>query len=86
MPDGEDHDLLAIEVVQGNVGSLPELHHPLGELRQHILYRPADLGMLAQLLDTAPDRLHRSLSGFTAFGCEEGMETNHIRQRGLGPD
>lgn len=86
MPNSQEDDLFAIEVVQRNVGTLPKLHHPLPELRQHILDRPADLGMPAQLLDAAPDRLHRTLRGLTAFGREEGMETSHIRQRGLGPD
>jgi hypothetical protein len=86
MSDGQDHDLVAIEVVQGNVGTLPELHHPLPKLRQHVFNRPADLGMPAQLLDAAPDCLHRTLRSLTAFGCEEGMETSHIRQRGFGPD
>lgn len=86
MPYGQDHDQVAIEVVHRNVGTLPELHDPLAELRQHVFDRPTNLGMPTQLLNAAPDRLHRTLCGFTAFGCEEGMETSHIRQRGLGPD
>lgn len=86
MPNGQDHDLFTIEVVQRNVGTLPELHHPLPELRQHVCDRPANLGMPAQLLDTAPDRLRRTLRSLTALRCEEGMETSHIRQRGFGPD
>ena len=86
MPNSQDDDLFAIKVVQRNVGTLTELHHPLAELRKYVFDRVADLGMPAQLLDATPDRLRRMLRGFTAFGCEEGMETSHIRQRGLGPD
>ena len=85
VPNSQDYDLFAIEVVQGNVGTLPELHYPLPELREHIFNWPADLGMPAQLLDAAPDRFNRTLRSLTAFGCEKSMETSHIRQRGLGP-
>ena len=69
-----------------SVGTLPELHHALPELRRHVLNQSADLGIAAQFPNAAPDCLYRTLRGFTAFRCEEGMETSYIGQRGPGPD
>ena len=81
MPNGEDHDLLPIEVVQGDVSALPKLHQPFTKLRQHVFHGSADLGMPSQLLNAAPDRLHRTLRGVPAPGDEKSVQTSHIRQR-----
>jgi hypothetical protein len=83
---GQDHYLLAIEVVKSNISTLPELHHPLTKLWQHVFDRPADLGMFAKRLDAAPDRLHRTPGSIRAFWCQEGMETGYIQQSRVRPD
>ena len=86
MPYGQNDDLLPIEVIQSDIRALPKLHHPFTKLRQHVFHGSADLGMPAQLLNAAPDRLHRALSGISAFNRQKSVQTSYIRQRRGRPD
>ncbi len=86
MPYGQDHYLLAIEVIESDISTLPELHHPLPKLWQQVFNRPANLGMFAKRFDAAPDRSHRTPGCIRAFWCQEGIKVGYIQQSRLRPD
>ena len=86
MSNGQDYYLPAVKVVKRNVSALPELHHPLTKLWQHVFDRTTDLGMFAKLFNTAPDQFDRTLGGVSTLRCKKGMQTSYIEQGRLRPD
>jgi hypothetical protein len=43
--DSQDDDLLAIVVIESDIGSLTKIDNPLTELGKHFFDRPTDLWM-----------------------------------------
>lgn len=83
--DGQDHDLFGVVVIQRDIGSVPELNHPLAEFRWQLFDRTADPGMLGQLLYPLPDRLDRALGRLPALRSQKVVESRHIQQGWLRP-
>jgi hypothetical protein len=46
--DSQDNDLLAIVVIESDVGSLTKIDNPLTELGKHLFDRSADLWMFSE--------------------------------------
>src|SRR6185437_6681517 len=57
MTDCQQHDLLAVISIQHNVGSLPEFHDPLTELRWKLIDRTTNLRIPTEQLQASADRL-----------------------------
>ena len=85
MPDRQYYDLIPIVMIQGNVGSMSELNHPLAEFWRHFFEWAANLRVPGQRLYALPDGLNGALGGTLALGRQKIMETGNVQQSGVGP-
>ncbi len=83
--DGEDDDLFAVEVVEGDVGSVAEFDYPLAEFGEHFLDRAADLGMFGEGFHALADGGDGAAGCVGTFGGEEIVEASEVTERSLGP-
>jgi len=73
--DGQNHDLLPVVVIPGDVSALPEFNHPLAKLRWQILDRAAHLRVLVERFHTLPNGLDGALCCVLALRRQKLMET-----------
>ena len=83
--DGEDHDLLTVVMVKGNVCPLAEFDHPLAKLEWQLFHGTANLRMRTQHFHALTDCPDRACSRIPAFGNKKIMKTCHIQQGRLLP-
>jgi hypothetical protein len=76
--DSQDYDLFPVVVIQGDVGPRAEFDHPLAKLRRQIVYKTANLRVLAECFHTLPDCLDGAPGGVPALGSQKLMETGPI--------
>lgn len=79
--NGQNYDLLPVEVIESNIRSLSEFNDPFAEFRRHLFDWATDLWMGAESFDSLPNCLDGTHSSVAAVQREELMESGHIEQR-----
>ena len=61
--DGQNHDLLSVVMVEGDISSVSEFNHPLAEFRRHFFDWAADFRMLGERSYALSDCFNGALGG-----------------------
>jgi len=78
MTNCQQHDLLAVTSIQHNVGSLPEFHDPLTELRWKLIDRTTSLRIPTEQLQASADRLDGTARSIGILRRKKIVKTNEI--------
>ena len=84
--DGQNHDLLSVVTVEGDIRALAEFDDPLAEFGREVFDGTTDLWVLAENFHALADRFDGTAGGVGAFGSEKLMEAGYVPQGGWGPD
>jgi hypothetical protein len=81
--DREDHDLPAVEVIEGDVGTVTEFDDPFAEFGEHPVDRSTDLRVGGEGFHSTADGGNGAAGCVGAFGGQEIVETGEIGQSRL---